>query len=55
MTAYRLYNLFRRAGSSPCQAFRQVQSARPGVLESAAYYAVAVLLALSAFALTELG
>jgi len=48
MIALRLYNLYRRAGNSPCQAFRLAHRASLGAVESAACYAAAVLIAFGA-------
>ncbi|MDT0140192.1 hypothetical protein [Acidovorax sp. PRC11] len=47
MTAFRLYRLFRRAGNSPCTAYRLTQAAQPGFIESAAAYAGAAVLAVA--------
>lgn len=55
MTSWRLYNLFRRAGNSPCQAFRLAQRTQPGAVESTLCYVGAVLLAAGTAALAVLG
>lgn len=46
MTTLRLYNLFRRAGNSPCQALRLANAAQPGHFASAACYAGAICVAI---------
>lgn len=46
MTSWRLYNLYRRAGNSPCQAFRLMEARSP-YLVSAALYVVAAILAVA--------
>ncbi len=41
MTAYRLYRLFRRAGSGPCQAYQLAYRTAPEQVASSARYAAA--------------
>jgi len=55
MTTLRLYNLFRRAGNSPCQSFRRARALQPGAIESAVCYVGAVLLGVGALALIVTG
>lgn len=54
MTSWRLYNLYRRAGNSPCQAFRLMEARSP-YLVSAALYVAAAVLAVATAALAALG
>lgn len=55
MTAFRLYRRYRRAGNSPCAAYKLAQRAQPGVLASAACYAAAVCLAAGALLIVARG
>ncbi|MFD2298378.1 hypothetical protein QRO11_12140 [Paracidovorax citrulli] len=55
MVAFRLYRLFRRAGNSPCTAYRLTQAAQPGVLESAMAYVSAAVLAVASVAVLVVG
>ena len=48
MTSWRLYNLYRRAGNSPCQAFRLTEASRPYLVPAALYVTAAVLAVASA-------
>lgn len=54
MTAWRLYNLYRRAGNSPCQAFRLTEAHRPYQAPTV-LFAIAVLLLLATVAISVTG
>lgn len=54
MTSLRLYNLYRRAGNGPCEAFRLAQATQPDLM-SVGLYLLAAVIAVAAAVLSVAG